>query len=118
MRFLQGQFRSLFMEIVCKIVFVYIFKETNIFGKGAQLCHNLGKPSSSERMKLATLFPGTSNATDRKRSLGNPSFDPMLQSINQSQKKKAAMKIMRPVCKEVVLLNRYRIREERRLCQL
>jgi len=83
------------MEIVCKIVFVYIFKETNIFGKGAQLCHNLGKPSSSERMKLATLFPGTSNATDRKRSLGNPSFDPMLQSINQSQKKKKKATVWR-----------------------
>jgi len=77
----------------------------SIFGKGTELCHRLGKPSSSDKKKLATLFPGTSNTTDRKRSLGNPSFDPML---NRSQKKKAAMKIVGPVCKEVVLLNRYR----------
>jgi len=89
------------MEIVCKMMFVYIFKDMNIFGKGAQLCRNLENHLRQRERNWLLCFQvqGTSNAIDKKRSLGNPSFDPMLQSIDQFQKKrkKAAMKIVRPV---------------------
>ena len=65
----------------------------------------MGNPSQPQREQLSNLFPGASfSGSTRKRS-----FDPNSESVVRSnqRKKKAGIKTVRPVTREVVVLSGY-----------
>ncbi len=74
--------------------------------KAFKLSGKLGKPSEAEKKRLAKLFPSSSGSKLKLPAKRSAAFDPTAECVAapQQKKKKAAVQVIRPVSRDVILM--------------